>query len=177
MSIDTNSILSKTPKGVEEIATRVHKIPSRLRTALVMVDGQKSVAEILNSAGPLAEQLQIHLLELEKTGFIVDRVLQASAASAAQAMFPRPSTPTNAPQPIAPQGQPLAKNPIPSVELKPLGDNSGSYQRGQVEKVKAANEPILSAEATPETPPVAKPAEMPEIKPSGDMRDLLFGKR
>jgi hypothetical protein len=41
-------ILRKTDKGVDEIATRANKLVPRLRTALILVDGTRSEAELSN---------------------------------------------------------------------------------------------------------------------------------
>lgn len=45
--MDEKAIYRKTAKGQEEISTRSHHLPARLRTLLVMVDGRNSGAELL----------------------------------------------------------------------------------------------------------------------------------
>lgn len=43
----THRIYDKTDKGREEIATRKHRLPSRLRTLLVMIDGKQRGDDLL----------------------------------------------------------------------------------------------------------------------------------
>jgi len=40
-------VYEKTEKGREEIATRVHHLPVRLRSVLVMIDGRRPVSELM----------------------------------------------------------------------------------------------------------------------------------
>ena len=40
-------IYEKTEKGREEIATRLHHLPVRLRSVLVMIDGRRPVSELM----------------------------------------------------------------------------------------------------------------------------------
>jgi hypothetical protein len=42
----TTTIYRKTVKGQAEIETRAHRLPPRLRGALIMVDGQRSVEDL-----------------------------------------------------------------------------------------------------------------------------------
>ena len=46
-------IFDKTDEGREEIATRKHHLPMKLRTLLVMVDGKQSDEELLKKVGGL----------------------------------------------------------------------------------------------------------------------------
>ena len=39
-------IYRKTAKGLTEIETRAHRLPPRLRSALIVVDGKRDVAEL-----------------------------------------------------------------------------------------------------------------------------------
>ena len=43
-------VLAKTAAGVEEIAIRSRRIPARLRTVLILVDGRRSIAALAESA-------------------------------------------------------------------------------------------------------------------------------
>lgn len=47
------SIYDKTDKGRDEIATRKNQLAARLRTLLLMVDGQKNAATLLQSTAGL----------------------------------------------------------------------------------------------------------------------------
>lgn len=68
--MDMSEVLLKTRKGLEEIETRAHKLPGRLRAVLIMVDGQRTVGQLLEQAGDLADQLAGQLNDLIKLGFI-----------------------------------------------------------------------------------------------------------
>jgi DNA-binding FrmR family transcriptional regulator len=86
------SVLVKTPKGLEEIEKRTHKLQGRLRAILFMVDGQRTLADLLEQAGSLAEQLELQLQELASQGFI-----EEVAAEADESL----------PPPVAPQPPPV----------------------------------------------------------------------
>jgi hypothetical protein len=81
------TIYDKTDKGREEIATRKWHLPSRMRSLLVLIDGKKSDADIVQKIGGLGLNLQ-SLQELQDDGFIqrvaiesdqVDTILVAPA--------------------------------------------------------------------------------------------------
>jgi hypothetical protein len=81
------TIYRKTDKGRLEIDTRAHRLPPRLRTALILVDGQRSDAELRRLILQLADETLATLLS---QGFIevaaataVDVVLPASGPTAA----------------------------------------------------------------------------------------------
>lgn len=65
----TQGIFDKTDKGREEIATRKHQLPPRLRTLLVMVDGKQTGEELLSKVGGLGLNEE-SLAELFAGGFI-----------------------------------------------------------------------------------------------------------
>ncbi len=46
-------IYDKSDKGREEIATRKYHVPARLRSLLVMIDGHRPLAVLMDSFGPL----------------------------------------------------------------------------------------------------------------------------
>lgn len=64
------SIYDKTAKGREEIATRCHHLPPRLRTLLVMVDGRRPEDELLRNVAGLGLDAS-SMAELVENGFIV----------------------------------------------------------------------------------------------------------
>ena len=82
-------IYEKTEKGREEIATRKHHMPSRLRSVLVMVDGRQPLAALLphlaklgldkGSIDELVEQEYIRSLPCAED----DEIAAAAAAAAA----------------------------------------------------------------------------------------------
>ena len=65
----THRIFDKTDKGREEIATRKHQLPTRLRTLLVMVDGKQSDEELLKKVAGLGLTAE-NMTELLNNGFI-----------------------------------------------------------------------------------------------------------
>jgi hypothetical protein len=85
------TIYRKTAKGQAEIETRAHRLPPRLRGALIMVDGQRSVEELAKLIpGEAAATLQ----QLHADGFIdVFAVLADRPAAAAPAPAPRKPAP------------------------------------------------------------------------------------
>lgn len=64
-----NRIFDKSQKGREEIATRKHGLAQRLRALLVMIDGQRSSADLLEKVSGLG--LDEHSIqELLDNGYI-----------------------------------------------------------------------------------------------------------
>lgn len=66
--LDESLVFHKTQAGANEIATPVHALPPKLRRALIMVDGAKSVAELSVMFRP-GEAAAI-LLELQAKGLV-----------------------------------------------------------------------------------------------------------
>ncbi|MBL8307835.1 MAG: hypothetical protein JNM33_14150 [Rubrivivax sp.] len=86
-------IYRKTAKGLAEIETRAHRLPPRLRSALILVDGRRDV----NDLRPMIlQQPEETLAALAEQGFI--EAVGESAPSPA-----RPPSPP-APPPPAPAG-------------------------------------------------------------------------
>jgi hypothetical protein len=77
----SGSILAKTEKGQEELATRTHGLSPRLRSALIMADGQTEVAAILERCGEFAAKVELQFEELIANGFLED-VAEGHAAFA-----------------------------------------------------------------------------------------------
>ncbi len=96
------TIFRKSDKGRAEVETRAHRLPPRLRTALIMVDGQRSEDEL---AKLILVQPQQTLAELLAGGFI-EAVGQAGAVRAS----PGPAL-AAAPAPVEPR-TPAPGNPI-----------------------------------------------------------------
>jgi hypothetical protein len=61
------TIFRKTAKGVDEIATRANRLVPRLRTALILVDGTRSQAEL---GKLIAQNADETLQELVRQGYI-----------------------------------------------------------------------------------------------------------
>ncbi len=89
--MDVNAVVLKTRKGQDEIETRANKLPGRLRAVLIMVDGERTGAEILDQAGELAEQLAQQLEDLIKLGFLEQVLPQVASAAALPIAAPSPA--------------------------------------------------------------------------------------
>ena len=96
--MDLNAVVVKTRKGQDEIETRAHKLPGRLRAVLIMVDGERTGAELLDQAGELAEQLTQQIDDLIKLGFLE----QISGEMGAAQPEPLVEMPTAASKPTVP---------------------------------------------------------------------------
>jgi hypothetical protein len=71
--VDANSILVKTDKGAEEIATRKHKLDPKLRTLLITVNGSASAAELARKFAGIGDIAPL-LSQLEREGYVRARV-------------------------------------------------------------------------------------------------------
>ena len=79
--MDPGAIFAKTAKGREEISQRTHRLPQRLRTLLVIVDGQTTAAEHRAKCKGLGDVAGM-LTALAEQGFIADVRTKAAAAPA-----------------------------------------------------------------------------------------------
>lgn len=86
--LDESLVFHKTQAGASEIAAPVHALPPKLRRALIMVDGAKSVAELSAAFRP-GEAAAI-LLELQAKG-LVSLSGGEAAKPAASAAAPEPA--------------------------------------------------------------------------------------
>ena len=105
MSMTAQLVFDKTSKGQEEIATRKHGLPSRLRSLLVLIDGKTSVEGLVKKVAGLglSEESIAELLEHE---FIAphDGVMPVQAAAAPDVL--PPSAPADPPKAtVLPEGQ------------------------------------------------------------------------
>ncbi|MCE2908932.1 MAG: hypothetical protein O9343_18490 [Burkholderiaceae bacterium] len=73
-------IYRKTAKGLSEIETRANRLPPRLRSALIVVDGKRNLAELR----PLILQPAETLAALAEQGFI-EAIREAAPPAAAPA--------------------------------------------------------------------------------------------
>lgn len=117
--MDNDWILAKTLAGAEEIATRSRRVPTRLRTVLIIVDGRRSVQHLSESAAALGN-IREALAELRALGLVAP---VESLAHAAQAIEPasRASVPPAArPQILAhnrPAPQPARRRSLALARL------------------------------------------------------------
>jgi hypothetical protein len=89
--MDQNLVFFRTEKGRQEIATRSHHLPHRLRAALILVNDVSSVRELQHKAGGLFK-LDEMLEQLALEGYIAvrdERWAPAGAEEAAASPSPR----------------------------------------------------------------------------------------
>jgi hypothetical protein len=67
--MDSTDVYIKTTDGQDEIATRARQLPARLRSLLIMVDGKRSVGEVL-AHNPAPAEAQANLAALLDAGLI-----------------------------------------------------------------------------------------------------------
>lgn len=88
--MDSTTVYAKTDLGHEEIDTRVRRIPARMRTMLIMVDGRRSVGELLLNH-PTPDEARGYLESLFEGGFISAREAPPTPAPPAAAAANAPS--------------------------------------------------------------------------------------
>jgi hypothetical protein len=86
--MNQGEIYAKTEEGVLELKERKHNLPIALRSLLIMVDGSRTVAEVLERARVLRVDVTA-LATLERSGLIAKRFSAPSAAEYEAAAAPR----------------------------------------------------------------------------------------
>jgi hypothetical protein len=120
------TIYRKTAKGVAEIETRTHRLPLRLRGALIVVDGQRSVDDLSklipgDAAGALEQLLADGFIEL----FAV--------------LDDRPPPPAAPVRRAAPAGSPI--DAVKRDAVRYLNDRLGPAAEGISIKIERASSP------------------------------------
>ena len=143
------TIYAKSAKGIQEIETRAHKLASRLRQALIRIDGIKTMDELIEGAGEMAEAFVAHVEELEKDGFITD-ITSDEAVNTAPITAPVPE-PEHAPPP-PPKPAHVSSSPASST----LGTPSKTGHEGQAPAAHrpSAPKPAVTHEAVEYNSPV-----------------------
>jgi hypothetical protein len=85
--LDRTAVLAKTPKGLDEVKSRTHGVPQKLRTLLIMVDGSSTVGDILGRFPGIGE-IETNLEALVAQGFLEAKRGGAPAAPAQEAVAP-----------------------------------------------------------------------------------------
>ena len=80
-TVNLDDIYSKTERGLEELRTRQMNLPVQLRSVLIMIDGQRTVAQTLARAQALSVGPDV-FEQLEKLALIERRFGARSAAEA-----------------------------------------------------------------------------------------------
>lgn len=81
----------KSEKGKEELATRKHQLPSKLRPLLVMIDGKQAASDLLKKVAGLGLTEDSLNILLEQ-GFIVQRIVEQPASPAETIVVPVPKS-------------------------------------------------------------------------------------
>lgn len=134
------TIYRKTAKGQAEIETRAHRLPPRLRGALIMVDGQRSIDDLTKLVPGDAEATLQQLL--------VDGFIDVFAVLADRPPAPAPA-PTPAPAP-AKSGGSIETTKRDAVRY--LNDKLGPAGEGVAIKIERAKsmaelQPLLAQAA------------------------------
>jgi DNA-binding FrmR family transcriptional regulator len=123
--MEPSSVLAKTAKGIEEIDKRTHKLAGRLRAVLIMIDGHRTLEELLEQAGGLASQLAEQLDELVAGGYIHELTPHEEVGEVVQPAVPKPRQETAAPRaqaPTAPAAAAPKKAGSPPWTAFPIGN-------------------------------------------------------
>ncbi len=142
-----STIFRKTAKGQAEIETRAHRLPPRLRGALILVDGHRSETDLAKLI-PLDPETTLATLLAE--GFIDVFAILAQRPSLTSVDVPLPG-PDSGPVPLSPAAEP----PIESIKrdtVRFLNDKLGPTAESlaiRIERSKTMTElmPLL-AQAT-----------------------------
>jgi hypothetical protein len=110
----------KSSKGVAEIETRAHRLPPRLRSALIIVDGRRTRDELDKL---LPQQAEGALATLLEQGFI--EVVGGPAAATPA----RPAAPATAPAPAPALAQPPESKPAARAPTVPFESRRGEAVR------------------------------------------------
>jgi hypothetical protein len=86
--MNPEEIYAKTEEGLRELKERTHNLPVMLRSLLIMVDGNRTVAEVLERARAVRADAAA-LATLERVGLIAKRFSAPSAAETEVAAAPR----------------------------------------------------------------------------------------
>ena len=86
--MNPSEIYAKTDEGLREIKERKLNLPIALRSVLIMIDGNRTIGEIMERARALRVD-ESALAALERAGLIAKRFSAPSVAEAVEASAPR----------------------------------------------------------------------------------------
>lgn len=131
--MDATTVYAKTALGQEEIATRARNVSARLRAMLIMVDGRRSVGDLL-AFHPAPDEARGYLESLASGGLIA-ALGDAAPSSAAAAPATGHSEPAVSPavQPVADLAS--AKRAVVQMLVDFLGPDGDMFCE-RVERVK-----------------------------------------
>jgi hypothetical protein len=102
--MNQGEIYAKTEEGVRELKERKRNLPIALRSVLIMVDGNRTVADVLERARALRVDVAA-LATLERAGLIAKRFSAPSSAESDAASAPRSESESEIQQFLAAQKQ------------------------------------------------------------------------
>jgi hypothetical protein len=108
------TIFRKTAKGVAEIETRAHRLPPRMRSMLILVDGKRDDGDLRQL---ITQQADETLQALAGQGFIeaVGETVDVDVAQPVSAPAGAPAAATPIAAPVAPAAAPAA--PVQDVNV------------------------------------------------------------
>lgn len=84
LTMDKTDILVKSAKGEQEIATRINKLPIKLRSVLIMIDGTTSEETLIAKIAGMLDGKSI-VSDLETQGFIERKAVPKTVAQVTEA--------------------------------------------------------------------------------------------
>ncbi len=124
MSMTMQLVFDKTTKGQEEIATRKHGLPSRLRSLLVLIDGKTSVDGLIKKVAGLGlnEESIAELLEHEyiapHEGMQAAQPAQVAPVAPIPAKVAQPAAPATPQQSVSAPAAPSAPAVLPEGQTQ-----------------------------------------------------------
>jgi pyruvate/2-oxoglutarate dehydrogenase complex dihydrolipoamide acyltransferase (E2) component len=117
--MDKGAVLAKTAKGLDEIKARTHGLPQKLRSILIMVDGNATAGDLIGKCGGVPE------VEAALDGFVKDGFVEIKGRAAAAPPAAPAAPPSVAPKVAGPATQPQTRAQALSALTRFLHDNLG----------------------------------------------------
>src|SRR5512134_83451 len=99
--MDGTAVLAKTAKGAEEVKSRAHGLPQKLRSLLIMIDGTSTARDLIAKFGGIPD-VEAGLQGLVDQGFVEIRGAPPAAPRAPASASPAPAAPPPTPPASAP---------------------------------------------------------------------------
>lgn len=147
--MDRNAVLAKTVKGTEEVKSRTHGLAARLRSVLIMVDGNSTVADYAVRFAAIPD-IEGSLQMLLDQGFLEARggTVAASprAAQPAAGQPPPPDTPQAPRTPVPSSGtRKDAVAELSRILLESMGPDADTFT-GMIERARTRVDFVEAAE-------------------------------
>ncbi len=140
--LEHDSIVSKTAKGIEEIEAGGRTLSPKLRTALILIDGQTAFGELLERMGEQAPQFRERVEDLIARGYLVDKTgtkLPPSPATVASAPVsapaPAPAVASNIKTAAAPAASAGASREPVGSRTDRIFNSITAEQKGQLQEL------------------------------------------